>query len=175
MIEAAARQPLGGLDPDVAAEAEFRDILAARLRVQGPDHLATLITRHEIARMMGAQGNHAAAETEHRDVLADLLRALGPDHPSTRKSPSGSTALCRRETGSDFRARRDLTAPCRRSGTADHPVLHASAVGRRGSRCRADRRRCARLALAARLRRVTAKLDIRTGLERSRNCHPEKA
>jgi hypothetical protein len=32
-----------------AAEAEFRDILAAQLRVQGPDHPHTLDARSEIA------------------------------------------------------------------------------------------------------------------------------
>jgi len=66
-----------------AAEAEYRDILATRLRVQGPDNPYTLSTRHEIARMMAEQGNPAAAEAELRDILTAKLRVLGPDHPST--------------------------------------------------------------------------------------------
>ena len=66
-----------------AAEAEFRDVLAAGLRVLGPDHPYTLATRHEIARMMAARGDHAGAEAEYRDVLAAQLRVLGPDHPDT--------------------------------------------------------------------------------------------
>ena len=66
-----------------AAEAEYRDVLAARLRVLGPDHPDTLATRHGIALEMGEQGDHAAAEAEHRDVLAAKLRVLGPDHPDT--------------------------------------------------------------------------------------------
>ena len=66
-----------------AAEAEYRDVLAARLRVQGPDHPSTLATRHNIALEMAERGDHAAAEAEYRDVLAAKLRVQGPDHPST--------------------------------------------------------------------------------------------
>ena len=66
-----------------AAEAEYRDVLAARLRVLGPHHPDTLTTRHCIALEIAAQGNHPAAEAEFRDVLAAKLRVLGPDHPST--------------------------------------------------------------------------------------------
>ena len=66
-----------------AAAAEFRDVLAARLRVQGPDHPDTLDTRHRLAIVMGARGDHAAAEAEFRDVLAARLRVQGPDHPDT--------------------------------------------------------------------------------------------
>ena len=66
-----------------AAAAEFRDVLAARLRVLGPDHPDTLTTRHCIAWEMAARGDHAAAEAEFRDVLAARLRVLGPDHSDT--------------------------------------------------------------------------------------------
>jgi plasmid stability protein len=65
------------------AEAEYRDVLAARLRVLGPDHPDTLATRHQIAREMAARGDHGRAEAEFRDVLAARLRVLGPDHPDT--------------------------------------------------------------------------------------------
>ena len=66
-----------------AAEAEYRGVLATRLRVLGPDHLHTLTTRHCIAREVAARGDHVAAEAEYRDVLATKLRVLGPYHPST--------------------------------------------------------------------------------------------
>ena len=46
------------------AEAEFRQVLDARLRVLGPDHPDTLTTRHEIARMLADQGKPADAEAE---------------------------------------------------------------------------------------------------------------
>ena len=76
-----------------AAEAEYRDVLATRLRVLGPDHLHTLTTRHCIAREVAARGDHAAAEAEYRDVLATKLRILGPDHPSTRITSECINAL----------------------------------------------------------------------------------
>ncbi len=65
------------------AEAEFRQVLDARLRVLGPDHSDTLATRHEIARVLANQGKPADAEAEFRQVLDTQLRVLGPDHPST--------------------------------------------------------------------------------------------
>jgi Tetratricopeptide repeat len=61
-----------------------REVLAAQLRVLGPEHRATLTTRRRIALEMAAQGDRAAAEAELRDVLAVQLRVLGPDHPDTR-------------------------------------------------------------------------------------------
>jgi len=66
-----------------AAEAEYRDVLAATLPILGPDHRDTLATRHQIALEMSAQGDHAAAEAELRDVLAVELRVHGPDHRDT--------------------------------------------------------------------------------------------
>ena len=63
------------------AEAEYRDVLAAKLRVLGPDHPATLATRHSIADEMAAQGDHAEAEAEYREVLAAQQRVLAPTTP----------------------------------------------------------------------------------------------
>ena len=65
------------------AEQEFRDLLAARLRVLGPGHPDTLAVRHEIARTLAARGRYEQAEQEYREVLAARLRVLGPDHHST--------------------------------------------------------------------------------------------
>ena len=65
------------------AEAEFREILAARLRMQGPDHPATLEIRRCLADEMAERGDHGAAEAEYRDVLAARLRVQGPEHPAT--------------------------------------------------------------------------------------------
>jgi plasmid stability protein len=79
---------MGARGDHAGAEAEYRDVLAAELRVLGPDHPSTLTTRHEIARMIAAQGDHAGAEAEYRDVLADKVRVLGPDHPSTKATAS---------------------------------------------------------------------------------------
>ena len=38
------------------AEAEYRQVLDATLRVLGPNHPSILATRHNIARMLAAQG-----------------------------------------------------------------------------------------------------------------------
>ena len=65
------------------AEAEYRQVLDARLRVLGPDHPDTLTTRHNIAWVLAAQGKPADAEAEYRQVLDAKLRVLGPDHPDT--------------------------------------------------------------------------------------------
>ena len=65
------------------AEAGFRDVLVAWLRVLGPDHPHTLAARHQVALEKAGRGAHAAAEAEYRDILAAQLRAQGPDHPDT--------------------------------------------------------------------------------------------
>jgi len=65
------------------AEAEFRQVLAAQLRVLGPDHPSTLATRQEIARTLADQGKPAEAEAEFRQVLAARLRVLSADHYDT--------------------------------------------------------------------------------------------
>ena len=85
-----------------AAEAEYRDVLAASLRVLGPDHPSTLTARHQIAREMAARGDHTAAEAEYRDMLAASLRVLGPDHPST--------LTARHQIAREMAARGDHTA-----------------------------------------------------------------
>ncbi len=66
------------------AEALLRKVLAVRKKALGPDHEATLVTRHSIARQMAERGDHAGAEAEFRDVLAAEVRLLGAEHPYTR-------------------------------------------------------------------------------------------
>ena len=65
------------------AEILHREVLAANLRVLGPDHHDTLATRYCIALEAASRGDYVGAEAEYRDVLAAELRVLGPDHPST--------------------------------------------------------------------------------------------
>ena len=60
-----------------------RAVLAARLRVLGPDHPSTLATRHNVASEMAELGDHDGALAEYRDLLAARLPLLGPDDPST--------------------------------------------------------------------------------------------
>jgi Tetratricopeptide repeat len=69
------------------SEAVLHDVLAVRLRLLGPDHSDTLLTRQFIAWVLTMHhGKHAQAEAEYRDVLAIRLRQLGPDHPDTLTS-----------------------------------------------------------------------------------------
>ena len=65
------------------AETEYRQILAAQLRVLGPEHPDTLTTRHDLATVLAADGKPAEAEAEFRQVLAARQRVLGPHHRST--------------------------------------------------------------------------------------------
>src|SRR5262249_1261431 len=67
------------------AVAELRDLVGVQTRVLGPDHPATLATRHEIACAIRDHDGHSKIEVERelRDVLTARLRALGPDHPDT--------------------------------------------------------------------------------------------
>lgn len=55
----------------------------SRLRVLGPDHLDTLVTRHHLAYWSGHAGDPTAAADALADLLADTVRVLGPDHPTT--------------------------------------------------------------------------------------------
>ena len=106
-----------------AAEAEYRDVLTARLRVLGPDHPDTLTTRHQIALEIAARGDHAAAEAEYRDVLTATLRVLGPDHPdtlTTRHNIAREIAARGDHTAAEAEYRDVLTANLRVLGP-DHP------------------------------------------------------
>ncbi len=80
---AAARQFMGHY---TEAEAVYRQVLEARLRVLGPDHRDTLTSQHNIADVLAAQGKAAEAEALFRQVLDAKLRVLGLDHPSTLSS-----------------------------------------------------------------------------------------
>ena len=84
------------------ALAEYRDVLAAQLRVLGPDHPDTLTTRHAIASVMDDRGDYAGAEAEYRDVLA--VKAAGArfrppehaDHPARHRPHDGEAGRLRR-------------------------------------------------------------------------------
>ena len=58
-------------------------LLKDTLRVLGPDHPATLITRHHLAYWRGMAGDPTRAITELEQLLTDRTRILGPDHPDT--------------------------------------------------------------------------------------------
>jgi Domain of unknown function (DUF4062)/Tetratricopeptide repeat len=105
------------------AEAEYRQVLDARLRVQRPDHPDTLTTRHNIAAALAAQGKPADAEAEYRQVLDARLRVLGPDHPdtlTTRHEIARMLAVQGRPADAEAEFRQVLDARLRMLGP-DHP------------------------------------------------------
>ena len=64
----------------------FRDLVADRTRLLGPDHPDTLTSRHDLALSAGRGGDPADAVRLYRDLVADRTRLLGPDHPDTLAS-----------------------------------------------------------------------------------------
>jgi hypothetical protein len=60
-------------------------VLEDRLRLLGPDHPHTLITRNSLASLSGEAGRVDQAIAQFRALLKDCLRVLGPDHPETLK------------------------------------------------------------------------------------------
>jgi CRP-like cAMP-binding protein/tetratricopeptide (TPR) repeat protein len=65
------------------AEEIYRDLLAARIRIQGERHLDTLATRHDLAAALGVQGRFGAAEELYRQLIGDDNRLRGPGHRET--------------------------------------------------------------------------------------------
>ncbi|HEX3955365.1 MAG TPA: tetratricopeptide repeat protein, partial [Trebonia sp.] len=59
------------------------ELLADQLRILGPDHPHTLITRSNLASWRGTAKDPVGAAAAFQELLADQLRVLGPDHPDT--------------------------------------------------------------------------------------------
>jgi tetratricopeptide (TPR) repeat protein len=68
------------------AEALFRQVLAARRRVLGPEHLDTTRTLNDLAAVLETQGKLDEAVELHRTALANLRRRLGNDAVDTLSS-----------------------------------------------------------------------------------------
>ena len=110
------------------SRAQYRDVLADRQRVLGPDHPDTLIARHALARMLGLQRRYAEAEQLCREVLADRRRVLGDDHPDTLTSRDTLAWLAARQ-GRRAEAEelyRQVLADRSRVLGADHPDTQAT-------------------------------------------------
>jgi Tetratricopeptide repeat len=69
-------------DP-VGAVTELESVLIDRLRVLGPNHRDTLITRSDIGHWRGRSGDPVGAVEILEALLSDRVRVLGPDHPDT--------------------------------------------------------------------------------------------
>jgi hypothetical protein len=80
--------PIGTVRPgfvgDLAeAAAENRLVLDACTRDFGPEHVNTLYSRGNLARVLYSSGQIEEAETEARAVLEIRTRLLEPNHPDT--------------------------------------------------------------------------------------------
>lgn len=76
----------------------FAELLPDMLRVLGPDHPHTLITRHNLAYWREEAGDVSGAATAYAELLPVMLRVLGPDHPETL-IVRGELARLRGKTG----------------------------------------------------------------------------
>jgi hypothetical protein len=76
-------QQLGEAGDAAAAVEWLAALLPDQVRVEGPNHLDTLITRHELACWRGWAGDAGAVVEGLVALLPDQRRVLGPDHPRT--------------------------------------------------------------------------------------------
>jgi tetratricopeptide (TPR) repeat protein len=65
------------------AEKIFRSVIEVRAHVLGPEHPATLDSRHRLIYALTEQSKHAEAEAEARQVLELRVKVLGREHPDT--------------------------------------------------------------------------------------------
>ncbi|MEU4428915.1 tetratricopeptide repeat protein [Actinoplanes sp. NPDC024001] len=102
-----AAASLGDIGLPSQAAAGFEEVLAAALRLLGPDHPDTLVARHEAARWHGVAGDPGRALAAFQRLLTDLLRVSGPEHPNTL-SARHEIAVWRAESGDLKRALAEL-------------------------------------------------------------------
>ncbi|NUO97959.1 MAG: tetratricopeptide repeat protein [Nonomuraea sp.] len=76
-------QYLGASGDYRTARALFREIAGALAAALGPEHPATLRTRHELALWTGEAGDPAGARDQYVALLPVYERVLGPEHPHT--------------------------------------------------------------------------------------------
>ncbi|MGW7714341.1 tetratricopeptide repeat protein, partial [Streptomyces chartreusis] len=106
----------------------WRVTLRTRQTTLGPEHPATLTSRHSLALALRELGQLTEAETELRAVLEIRTRELGPEHPYTLAS-RGSLALALRELGQLTEAETELRAvldTCTRELGPEHPTTLTS-------------------------------------------------
>jgi hypothetical protein len=72
----------------------YRDTLAARLRVHGSQHPATLAARHQLAEACLAAGQPGDALAQAGRALAGQERLLVPGHPDTVAARASLAAAC---------------------------------------------------------------------------------
>jgi non-specific serine/threonine protein kinase/serine/threonine-protein kinase len=65
------------------AEANYREVLAARTAKLGADHPSTLACREDLATLSWDRGQYDLAEAQYKEVLAAHAARQGADHPAT--------------------------------------------------------------------------------------------
>ncbi|GAB3891637.1 hypothetical protein GCM10029964_065130 [Kibdelosporangium lantanae] len=68
-------------------------MLAGESQLQGPEDPSTLITRHQLARVIAAQGRLDEAKTEYRHLLEVRTRVLGEEDPDTQATKAALEEL----------------------------------------------------------------------------------
>jgi tetratricopeptide (TPR) repeat protein len=74
------------------SETLYREVLAVRRRVLGPEDPDTLMTACNLANTLYSQGKRAGADTLYREVLEVQRRVLGPEHPDTLRTAGNLAA-----------------------------------------------------------------------------------
>jgi Tfp pilus assembly protein PilF len=113
-----------------SAETIYRELLAVRHRVQGPDHPYTLATVMNLANALLSQGKHAEAETMFRETLEIQQRVLGPEHPNTMNTVMNlvNALFSQGNYASAETMYRELLAVRHRVQGPDHPYTLATAT-----------------------------------------------
>ncbi|RFU27453.1 hypothetical protein B7463_g8883, partial [Scytalidium lignicola] len=81
------------------AEPIYRQTLALRKKVLGPEHPNTLMSMNNLAMLLDSQGKYDEAEPIFRQTLALSEKVLGPEHPNTLNSMNNLAALATRRQG----------------------------------------------------------------------------
>src|SRR5262249_48685685 len=112
----------GARGREAEAEAIYRDVLQAQLRVWPEADPGSLSTRYNLAASLRDQGRDREAEAAFRGLLADQQRVLGDGHPQTLATRQQlALMLCREEHWAGAEAAfRGLLADEHRALGADH-------------------------------------------------------
>jgi len=99
LVEASVRDAVGNAYWAIRevhpAEKQFREALALRKRIQGPDHPDVIATMYNLGRTLDSPGNAADAEALFRKVYDQRRRAMGANHPDTLRAMHSLAAAIR--------------------------------------------------------------------------------
>ena len=118
-----------------AAETLYRDVLATRRRVDGPNHDNTLLVAGNLGGVLSEQGKDSAAEAVYRDTLERERAALARRRRRRRRRIALSSR--RRGASSPWPPPRRPVAPGRPRASAqssDRSPACSAATGRPGAR-----------------------------------------